>query len=283
MDSLEQRLLAHAGLIFTVFGILFVAGVFADVALWKRLRASACTMGQAVFRVSWRPWDWIDVVVPLCIIFPAESIVYLVAKRIEGWPAERKTLVLMALQTLAFHGVIVAYAALSAWRRRIPIRSAFGGGSARFLHDVGTGALFYIAMIPPMLLLLLINAGILKLFNIDASSQEIIGLFAETPSVRIKFFIMLLAVLVAPVAEETFFRGIGLPALLKHFSPAAAIAIVSAVFAGVHFHIPAFLPLFALSCGFCCAYIVTESLVVSMTMHAIFNAMTTTLVLIASQ
>ncbi len=80
------------------------------------------------------------------------------------------------------------------------------------------------------------------------------------------------AVVLAPVCEEFFFRGLLYGSAKRFFgAPAAAIAS-SAAFALVHGHIPAFVPLFLLSIAFVLSYERTGSLLVPMTMHALFNA-----------
>ncbi len=54
-------------------------------------------------------------------------------------------------------------------------------------------------------------------------------------------------------------------------SPAVAIIVVSMLFALIHAHLPALVPLFIVAVGCNLAYIHSESLIVPITMHALFN------------
>jgi membrane protease YdiL (CAAX protease family) len=54
------------------------------------------------------------------------------------------------------------------------------------------------------------------------------------------------------------------------------ITVSSLLFAAVHAHLPSFAPLFVLGSCFAIAYEWSGSILVSMTMHALFNALTLT-------
>jgi membrane protease YdiL (CAAX protease family) len=62
---------------------------------------------------------------------------------------------------------------------------------------------------------------------------------------------------------------------MRHYFGRSVGLIVSALlFAAVHAHLPSFAPLFVLAACFTLAYEWSGSLLVSMTMHAIFNTIT---------
>ena len=82
---------------------------------------------------------------------------------------------------------------------------------------------------------------------------------------------MAMAVLVAPLVEETIFRGY-LYGVTKRFTDRWFASIfISFVFACVHQHLGSTAPLFVLAMGFSVAYELTGSLLVPMIMHAMFN------------
>ncbi len=64
------------------------------------------------------------------------------------------------------------------------------------------------------------------------------------------------------------------PALMKQTSPVFAMLAVSTLFAVVHFHLPAVLPLFIIAMACSIAYVRTGSILVPIIMHATFNATT---------
>ena len=92
-------------------------------------------------------------------------------------------------------------------------------------------------------------------------------------------YFILLAVVVGPLFEELFFRGIAFPAAARYLGVPWAIAAVSAAFALLHMHGPTLVPLFIVSAAFCLGYWRTGSLWVSIVMHACFNGVNLALLL----
>lgn len=113
-------------------------------------------------------------------------------------------------------------------------------------------------------------AGILSLFDLSIQ-QDILPVFGgRTVGLGIAW---VAAGIVAPLVEETFFRGFLLPALLQKFSFWAAVAINALVFALIHFQPAAVVPFFVLGVFFCLLYRVTNSIWPSILMHATMNTM----------
>lgn len=282
MLPLEQRLAANSGLILAIFAVLLVAGLAADVVLYRRFRDRAGDWPGSLFRVTWRPWDWPEAAGLVALIIGTVLLARLLnpaVMKLAGRHADFASLVYLSVTT---YGAVLAGVWFLARIRRIDLHGAFGCRRAHLLRDLREGALFLLALIPPLLPLVYLNAILLDLFGIDPSLQPLLTQYADADSIGLRIYIAVWAVLVAPLAEEVLFRGVGLPALLKHFPPAVAILLVSVIFAALHNHAPAFLPLMALSIAMCIAYLATESLVAPIAMHALFNGMTTTIVLLAS-
>jgi membrane protease YdiL (CAAX protease family) len=93
--------------------------------------------------------------------------------------------------------------------------------------------------------------------------------------------IILLAVAIAPIAEELAFRGYLYGVMRRYFGALPALVFTAVLFAIIHLNVPTLFPLFILSCVFTVSYEATGSLLVPMTMHALFN--TINLVAIAFQ
>jgi len=81
------------------------------------------------------------------------------------------------------------------------------------------------------------------------------------------------AVVVAPVCEETIFRGYLYGVLKRHFGVAGAAITVSVIFAAIHLHMPVIAGLFILALIFTLVYEVTKSLTGAIICHALFNAL----------
>jgi membrane protease YdiL (CAAX protease family) len=86
-----------------------------------------------------------------------------------------------------------------------------------------------------------------------------------------RVFMMVAAIVIAPVVEETLFRGILFPSALKGRTFFSAAMITGTYFALVHFHAASFLPLLALSMAFSAGYAATGSILTPIVMHALFN------------
>lgn len=85
------------------------------------------------------------------------------------------------------------------------------------------------------------------------------------------FAVVLAGGVLAPIAEEIFFRGYVFRSYLLTRGPLVAYGATSLLFATLHLNLPALLPIIALSLIFCFAYQRTGSLVPSMVAHAVNN------------
>ncbi|MDI1312157.1 CPBP family intramembrane glutamic endopeptidase [Prosthecobacter sp.] len=106
----------------------------------------------------------------------------------------------------------------------------------------------------------------------DLNPQETVKAFQESDSIGLKILVIFLAVVIAPLAEETLFRGF-VYGVLKRYTDAPFAALSSSLmFAIIHMHVGSLLPLWVLAVLFCLAYEITGCLLVPMLLHAIFNA-----------
>jgi membrane protease YdiL (CAAX protease family) len=95
--------------------------------------------------------------------------------------------------------------------------------------------------------------------------------------------ILVAFVVVAPVAEELFFRGVVYNAWERERGPRVALFGSAALFAVIHTSLFSFVPIFALGVGLVLVYRSTRSLPATMAMHAGFNAISVALALLARQ
>jgi uncharacterized protein len=92
--------------------------------------------------------------------------------------------------------------------------------------------------------------------------------------------IVIAVVLVAPVAEELFFRGVVYNAWLREHGPRAALVGSSVLFALIHGSLFLFLPIVALGAALAVVYRRTGSLPAAIALHAGFNGITVALALL---
>jgi membrane protease YdiL (CAAX protease family) len=125
------------------------------------------------------------------------------------------------------------------------------------------------------------SSKLCQLAGIPDDPQPVADLLATTDSKAVAALIVGLAVAVAPVFEEFFFRGFAYPALKQRWGTWQALLAVSIVFAAIHFHVPSLGPLLAFAIGLGLAYELTGSLLAPITMHVLFNAANVAMLLYA--
>jgi uncharacterized protein len=157
--------------------------------------------------------------------------------------------------------------------RRLDLNLLGGFSKIGFGRAAATGGILLLAAYP---LVLLAEVVTQKLAHGTLEKQGIIELFIASSSLEQRILIILLAVTVAPLAEEFFFRFFLYGVLKRYFGRGIGVVASAMLFAAVHAHLPSFAPLFVLGICFTIAYEWSGSLLVPMTMHALFNALALT-------
>lgn len=155
------------------------------------------------------------------------------------------------------------------------------------LVAVGRAAVLALALIVPIYIIVGLVANsmyevVLKDLWPNLNPQDNVRAFQATDSIAVKLLMGVAAVVVAPIVEETMFRGF-LYGVLKRYTDGYFAAMCSALlFAIVHMHVGSVVPLFVLALGFCLAYELTGCLLVPMFMHAFFNGASIVFLMILS-
>jgi membrane protease YdiL (CAAX protease family) len=130
----------------------------------------------------------------------------------------------------------------------------------------------YLAFLPLLSLIALLNQLILsQLLHIETEHQLITQQMTQLHNPLHQLYI-LTSILIAPLYEEILFRGILFPKLIQKAGLTNALIITSLLFAGLHFHLPALLPLFSLSMLLSLVYWWSGSLWNCIAIHILFNA-----------
>jgi membrane protease YdiL (CAAX protease family) len=157
--------------------------------------------------------------------------------------------------------------------RRFDLNSLGGFSKIGFGRAVVTGGILLLAAYPMVLLAEVVTQ---KLSRGTLEKQGIVELFNASSTLEQRVLIILLAVTIAPLAEEFFFRFFLYGVVKRYFGRGVGVVASALLFAAVHAHLPSFAPLFVLGICFTIAYEWSGSLLVSMTMHALFNALALT-------
>lgn len=262
-------------------GLLFIAilmgGIAADILLLIRRRPGS--WARAVRRLRERPWTLQD----MAYITLALSIWITGAWWLQqGAEPNRAIGFLIGIGSfLAIFLTVLVYSGYAIGRKKTSWDHAFGIERKTFAQQCRTGGFLYLAFMPPFVLIGWLYALALKGLNLHTDRQEMIRVFIDPNLPQwTRVVIVIMAVIMAPIWEETLFRGIASSALAKHARLWLAVGIVSLFFAAIHGHLPALLPLFTLAVALNLAYIHSGSVVVPIVMHAAFNSATLTFALL---
>jgi membrane protease YdiL (CAAX protease family) len=142
-----------------------------------------------------------------------------------------------------------------------------------FFRALGTGAILLFFAYPLVGFSEAINQ---RFFGGGSSKQSIVEFFSTSRTIEERIMIIVFAAAIAPVVEEFVFRFFIYGVLKRYVGVFLGIMLSSLLFAAAHAHFPSFVPLFVLGSCFAVAYEWSGSILVSMTMHSLFNSLTLT-------
>lgn len=268
-------------------GTIFSAGLAIDILILTRLIKKRCDLKRSLVHLRRRPWTWRDVSILLLALLAAH-IAFAGWYALWGAPSGDEVggyaILPMVVQILLFHTTAWLTLFWLMRKRGLSWRTAFDTPDMQW-RSVGAnmwrGLLFYLAAMPLIGSLAFVCNLLFKAFGYPMDPQGVVIMFMspDCPS-WMRVYLVVVAVLAAPIVEEVCFRGIALPILARHGRTTVAVLTVSLVFAVIHFHLPSLVPLFTIGVGFALAYIVTGSIVTSIVMHALFNGVSITLLIL---
>ena len=140
-----------------------------------------------------------------------------------------------------------------------------------FFRTLGTGAILLFFAYPLIGFSEAINQ---RFFGGGTSKQSIVEFFSGSRTMEQRIIIIVFAVAIAPIVEEFVFRFFIYGVLKRYVGCLLGVILSSLLFAAAHAHFPSFVPLFVLGSCFAIAYEWSGSILVSMTMHSLFNSLT---------
>ncbi len=165
------------------------------------------------------------------------------------------------------------------------LRDGFGPRDeerVQWTHVVPLIVKCYVLALPAVFSAAWISQFLIRQSDAEHSFQPVLVFFtdAATPD-WFRWWLVGVAVLLAPIVEEALFRGVMLPVLLRKYGLWTSLMGCSVLFALVHGHLPSMLPLTVLGFGLGAAYIYTGNLLVPIGMHALFNGVNLLVLLLA--
>lgn len=263
-----------AGLFFL---LLVCAGVAAGIGLALHWIKRPVRIPELSGRLSGRflPWQTVLIFSGIVITFYLLAS-WLYIRMFPGSGIGPKTVI---FQTLVFHLPVLALLGLLFRLSGVRARELFGFSRRKAPALLGLSLIYYLAALPLLWFYSALYQILLHQFGYDFYMQDIAQILLAPASRLMRAGLFLIAILIAPVFEEIVFRGILLPFMVRRAGFWPGILLGSVVFGGMHFHLPSFFPLFLLSAMFSLAYARTQSLLVPIGMHVLFNGVTVILLL----
>jgi membrane protease YdiL (CAAX protease family) len=263
---------ATVGVIRDLLVVAALALLFA-LPFYASLRRRADTSWNFAGNVLAQPYNWLDagavVALLLFLFFPmflapgkAEESAGSQALSVEALLASLVLNLMMAFAVLAYLRVLRGLnpAELFGMRQMTAVTA--------FLWAFGALFVTYFAMVGAKLF---VEQVLYKGSFPDRSSQETVQAFEHSAGFGFRILMGVTAVIVAPVVEETLFRGF-IYAVTKRLTDRwFSACFTSLIFALMHHHVGSIVPLFVLAVGFTLAYEATGCLLVPIFMHALFN------------
>ena len=153
--------------------------------------------------------------------------------------------------------------------RGFDVGSLGGFFRLNFIRTLSTGVILLFFAYP---LILMSDAITQQLFGGGSSKQNIVEFFSGSRTIQQRMMIIVFAIAIAPIVEEFLFRFFIYGVLKRYFGRLLGVTFSALLFAAAHAHLPSFAPLFVLGSCFAIAYEWSGSILVPMTMHALFNA-----------
>ncbi len=234
------------------------------LAIWTIRRIAVPAKLDLATRTSPRP----STLTPLHVIIPL--VLWVLASAVAGhfWGEMPEILLANIVGQLALLGSTLAVAHLAF---RNGLVRGFGLSTRHWLFDAGRAAMGTLIAMPIVLVTLSVSRWL-----IPPDLQRHHVLLEQLPSLPIGWKVVLIvsAVVLAPLAEETFFRGL-LQTMIRRYTrrPWVAIACASVLFGAVHASFIQDVPslvLLAVVLGY--NYERTSRLVAPILIHASFNA-----------
>jgi len=241
-----------------------VAGVYIYISLLRQLAARAPDLEAPPART----FGWPEA-------FLAAVIVSFFLLTLSGAPTHRsprmrsQDLVASAVLTIGLLLAVAGFLRL----RRFDLNLLGGFSKIGFFRTAITGGVLILAAYP---LIFLADVITQRLLRSAPQKQAIVEMFSESSTLEQRILIIVLAVSLAPLAEEFIFRFFLYGVMKRYFGRVVAVLASALLFAAVHAHLPSFAPLFVLGSCFAIAYEWSGSILVPMMMHALFNAITLT-------
>ena len=182
------------------------------VRLFRRVYAGGGDTVQVAF------FSWVDLVLAsLVVILIVSQILAATGAGAQTVPANIDTGAMVLVQ-LSWWGLVLGPILISLRFRGFKLGSVFGFDRMPVGRSVLLGVALLISALPMIYLVDYVASALLRV-NPTTDSQEVIQIFETASTAAQRIPIILLAVVIAPVAEELAFRGFLYGVIKRYFAP----------------------------------------------------------------
>ena len=162
------------------------------------------------------------------------------------------------------------------YRSPVWLAGTFGGNRSNTGRCLMLGLVTGLGLVLISMVLALLTSQLIQAFGDQVEPQKLVTLIAEESAkkenIPTLIFFVVMAVVVAPIAEEILFRGILYPAIKQIGYPRLAAIGTALLFALFHVNLLTFASLTVVALGLIALYEFTDNLLAPITAHAVFNA-----------
>jgi len=256
---------AFSSALWTLLGsLILLAGAFVYLTLVRQITARRARVGGDIDVAPRKTFGLPEAFLAAGLIFLVLMNVIASVGRSPVQLANRD-LVANFLITLFIVFFVAAFLKL----RGIDVESLAGFSRTTLKRALSTAVVLLLAATPLILVTEMVTQNA---FGGGSSRQEIVDLFNSSRTIGQRVMIIILAVVVAPIAEEFIFRFFIYGIVRRYFGIAVGLVFNSLLFAAAHTHLPSAAPLFVLASCLTLAYEWSGSILVSMAMHSLFNS-----------
>jgi len=169
----------------------------------------------------------------------------------------------------------------------ISLAAAFGFNRNNTGRCLLLGLVTGLGLVLISMVLALLTSQLIQSLGDQAEPQKLVTLIAEESAkqenIGTLIFFVVMAVVVAPIAEEILFRGILYPAIKQIGYPRLAAIGTALLFALFHVNLLTFASLTAVALALIALYEFTDNLLAPIIAHAIFNISNVAMIFMASK
>lgn len=238
-----------------LLGVLAIAGLAFYARLWRSMQTTQGISTEGLGRAD---------AFTACVL--ALWFVSIIAQS-QGGPmaVSVSTILASGIIYLGIVGILVTGMIV----RKVAFWNLWGLRWPEWRTGLRTAGLAFVAILPVVAAMQWIGSAV---GGQNQEAQPLLDFWMKSADPLNRLLIVVMAVIVAPLAEETIFRGYLYGVAKKYVGRAWAMVAASLLFAAIHIHLPALAGLFTLAVALTIVYEITGSLWAPIAMHSLFNA-----------